>query len=132
MSRRLIIVYNAEAGLLAGVADSLHKIVSPSTYPCQLCAITYGLAAMRRDWRLFLDGLGLALVFHHRADFRAAFPAAADWPLPLVALASGGQLAPLVTAADFAAIADLPRLIAVMRERLGASGIACAGQQLAP
>lgn len=118
MSRRLVIVYNAEAGLLAGVMDSVHKIVSPSTYPCQLCAVTYGLAAMKRDWRAFLDGLGMELVFHHRPDFRTAFPAAADWPLPLVALETNGQLAALVTAADFAAIPDLPALIAVVRDRL--------------
>jgi hypothetical protein len=123
VSRRLVIVYNAQAGLLAGAMDSVHKIVSPSTYPCQLCAVTYGLAAMKRDWRAFLDGLGMETVFHHRPDFRAAFPSAADWPLPLVALETGGQLAPLVTAADFAAIPDLAALIAVVRERLGAQTV---------
>lgn len=118
MSRRLVIVYNANAGLVAGVMDSVHKIVSPSTYPCQLCAVTYGLASMRREWRAFLDGLGMDLLFHHRPDFRAAFPAAADWPLPLVAVETDGGIEQLVTAADFAAIPDLPALIAVVRARL--------------
>ncbi|OSZ72435.1 hypothetical protein CAP39_03595 [Sphingomonas sp. IBVSS1] len=118
MSRRLVIVYNANAGILAGVMDSVHKIVSPSTYPCQLCAVTYGLTSMRREWRAFLDETGLETVFHHRPDFRAAFPHAADWPLPLVAVEDGGQLTQLVTAADFTAIPDLPTLIRVVRERL--------------
>jgi len=54
MSKRLVIVYNANAGLMAGVMDSVHKIVSPSTYPCQLCAVTYGLTSMRKEWRAFL------------------------------------------------------------------------------
>ena len=119
MSRRLVIVYNANAGILAGVMDSVHKIVSPSTYPCQLCAVTYGLTSMRREWRAFLDETGLETIFHHRPDFRAAFPHAADWPLPLVAAEDGGQLTQLVTAADFTAIPDLPTLIRVVRERLG-------------
>ncbi|WP_133064314.1 hypothetical protein [Sandarakinorhabdus cyanobacteriorum] len=118
MSRRLVIVYNANAGILAGVMDSVHKIVSPSTYPCQLCAVTYGLTSMRREWRAFLDETGLETIFHHRPDFRAAFPHAADWPLPLVAAEDGGQLTQLVTAADFTAIPDLPTLIRVVRARL--------------
>lgn len=115
---RLVLVYNAEEGLLAGVMDSVHKLVSPSTYPCQLCAVTYGLTSMKREWRAFLDGLGMDVLFHHRPDFRRAFPAAADWPLPLVAIELDGKLAPLVTADDFAQIPDLPTLIRVMRERL--------------
>lgn len=118
--KRLVIVYNANAGLLAGVMDSVHKIVSPSTYPCQLCAVTYGLTSMRREWRAFLDGLGMELVFHHRPDFRVSFPQAADWPLPLIAVEAGGELRVLVGAADFAGIADVPDLVRVMQSRLAA------------
>jgi hypothetical protein len=118
--RRLVIVYNAEAGIVAGVMDSVHKLVSPATYPCQLCAVTYGLATMKREWRAFLDGLGMELVFHHRPDFRAAYPETADWPLPLVAVEQDGALTPLVDADDFRAIPDLASLIRVVRERLPA------------
>lgn len=116
--KRLVIVYNANAGLAAGVMDSVHKIVSPSTYPCQLCAVTYGLTSMKRDWRVFLDGLGMELVFHHRPDFRQAFPVAAEWPLPLVAVEEGGVLRVLVSAADFVEIADVPALILTLTDRL--------------
>ncbi|MFZ4647496.1 MAG: hypothetical protein ACOYNP_17205 [Gemmataceae bacterium] len=115
--KRLVIVYNANAGIAAGVMDSVHKIVSPSTYPCQLCAVTYGLTSMKRDWRVFLDGLGMELVFHHRPDFREAYPQAADWPLPLVAVEEGGVLRELVSAADFVWITDLASLIGTVRER---------------
>lgn len=118
MRRRLVIVYNANAGLLAGVMDSVHKIVSPSTYPCQLCAVTYDLTSMKREWRVFLDGLGMEALFHHRPDFRTAFPQAADWPLPLIAVEEGGILTPLVSAADFGAIADIPSLIRAVQERI--------------
>lgn len=118
--KRLVIVYNAEAGIAAGVMDSVHKLVSPATYPCQLCAVTYGLVAMKREWRAFLDGLAMEPVFHHRPDFRAAYPQAADWPLPLVAVDADGMLTPLVSAADFAAIPDLATLIATVRARLPA------------
>ena len=115
---KLVIVYNANEGLLAGAMDSLHKLFAPATYPCKLCALTYGLLSMRGEWRRFLDGVGVETIFHHRPDFRTAFPAAADWPLPLIAVEQDGQLAALVSAADFASIADLPQLMAVVSQRL--------------
>lgn len=118
--RRLVIVYNAEAGLAAGVMDSIHKLVSPGTYPCQLCAVTYGLATMKRKWRAFLDGLGMEVLFHHRPDFRAAFPQAADWPLPLIAVETGGVLRPLVDAAELTQAVDLRALMTMVQARLSA------------
>jgi hypothetical protein len=114
----LVIVYNANAGLLAGAMDSIHKLCAPATYPCKLCALTYGLLSMRGEWRRFLDGLGMETIFHHRPDFRAAFPQAADWPLPLIAAKEAGALRVLVSAADFAGIDDLPALMQALQERL--------------
>jgi hypothetical protein len=37
---KLVIVYNANEGLLAGAMDSLHKLFAPASYPCKLCALT--------------------------------------------------------------------------------------------
>lgn len=122
---RFVIVYNANAGLLAGAMNSLHKLFAPATYPCKLCALAFGLAGMRREWRAFLDGLGMEILFHHRPDFRAAFPQPAGWPLPLIAVEQDRQLAELVSAADFANIDDLQQLMAVVARRLlGAAGSA--------
>lgn len=115
---RLVIVYNANAGLLAGAMDSVHKLFAPASYPCKLCALTYGMVSMRGEWRAFLGGLEMETLFHHRPDFRAAFPAAAEWPLPLIAVEQGGQLAIVVSAAEFPGIANLPRLVAIVQERL--------------
>ena len=115
---RLVVVYNANAGLLAGAKDSLHKLFAPATYPCSLCALTYGLIGMRREWRSFLGGIGAACVFHHRPDFRAAYPQAANWPLPLIAIEQDGAIAELITAAELAALPDLAALIALAQARL--------------
>jgi hypothetical protein len=119
VSRRLVLVYNANAGLLAGAMDSLHKLFSPATYPCALCAITYGLVGMKPEWRAWLDGLGMPVLFHHRPDFRAAFPAAADWPLPVVALEQDGQLQLLLGPDDFTGLKSVADLKAALGARLG-------------
>ena len=115
---RLLVAYNAEAGLLAGVLDSVHKLASPATYPCRLCALTYGLVTMDRRWRDWLRRPPLPVVVHHRPDFRAAWPAAANWPLPLVALADGAGLTLLLGPEALADIADAGALIAAIMARL--------------
>ncbi len=117
MRRRLVIAYNANTGLLAGASDYVHKLISPATYPCALCALTYGLVGMRRPWRDFLASTGLPVVFHHRPDFRAAFPAC-DWPLPLLAVAEDDALRLLVGAGEMASLPDLDALIGLTRSRL--------------
>lgn len=115
---RIIIAYNAEAGVLAGVLDSVHKLASPATYPCSLCALTHGILTMDRRWRAWLRAPPLPVVVHHRPDFRAAWPAADAWSLPLVALAQGDRLSPLLGPPELAAIADAGALIAAITARL--------------
>ncbi len=56
---RLIFVYNADSGLLNAVKDAIHKAISPSTYPCRLCGLTFGAVRMKSAWKEFIDGLGL-------------------------------------------------------------------------
>ena len=69
---RLLMIYNADGGLFAMVSDAVHKVLSPSTYPCSLCAITYGATRMKSEWRAYIERLPLAVTFHHRDDFAGA------------------------------------------------------------
>jgi len=79
----LIFVYNADSGLLNMAADYVHKIFSPSTYGCNLCAVTFGNTGMKGEWREFVAHLGVPAEFLHRDEFLehynlkdAKFPAA--------------------------------------------------------
>jgi hypothetical protein len=85
---RLLLVYNADGGLLNALKDALWKITSPATYPCSLCAITYGAVSMHPKWKRFLESLPLEVVFHHRDDFAAAYPGHGI-ALPAIAIAFG-------------------------------------------
>ncbi|MGI8952546.1 MAG: hypothetical protein ACR2FN_13295 [Chitinophagaceae bacterium] len=49
----LIFVYNADADLFSTLTDFAHKILSPSTYQCKLCALTYGNISMKQEWKFF-------------------------------------------------------------------------------
>lgn len=118
---KIIFVYNAEAGFLNGMMDSVHKIVSPSTYECSLCAITHGSFTMDRAWRDYLRGLPLETVFHHRKDFRAAYPAA-EFALPAILLEKDGKVTELVDAAGLKAQSDVNGLIKALDGALANAG----------
>lgn len=114
----LIFVYNARGGVISALGDMVHKIVSPATYPCSLCALTYGAVSMQGEWRRFLDGTGLPTLFLYRDEFRGELDDR-DLALPVILL--GGEAGPpavLVSAAELDALPHLPALIALVEARL--------------
>ena len=122
MTARLVLVYNADAGIVAGLFDLAHKLVSPATYPCSLCGVTYGSFGMHRQWRDYLSSLTVPVAFFHRPDFHAAFPAFADEPLPLVARDDGGVLTIWLDAAALMSLTTVDALIAALTLRIDAAG----------
>ena len=118
MSQRLIFVYNADGGGLAGLKDMFHKILSPSTYQCSLCAVTYGATSMQPQWREFIQKLPVPVDFLHRDEFIRDYPQWARHPLPAVyTVGEDGALTPLIETPEMEA-ADLNGLMELVRQRL--------------
>ena len=69
----LVFVYNADSGLFSAMGDVVHRIISPQTYPCNLCAITYSISGMRREWAKFLHSLDTPFEFLHRDELKARY-----------------------------------------------------------
>lgn len=61
MPPQLVFVYNADSGLFNTVTDIAHKIISPSTYSCQLCTLTHSYFSVKKDWTDFLAELDARL-----------------------------------------------------------------------
>lgn len=112
----VLFVYNADSGLFSTLADIGHKLFSPTTYPCSLCAITHGLLAERAAWRAFIEGLGTPCEFLHRDQFRARFPDV-QATLPAIFRLRDKQLRPCADAAAIAACAGLADLKILIRQR---------------
>lgn len=104
----LVFVYNADSGPLNALLDFGHKIVSPSTYPCSLCALTYGTFGMRREWREFTRSLGHPLEFLHADELRERY-GPQQTALPAVFM-RGAKLEPLLTKADLDRFTSLNEL----------------------
>ena len=69
---KLIFVYNADSGLKNLIIDIAHKILSPSTYDCKLCDITFGTFTENNEWKRFrqkLESDNVQLEFLHKDEF---------------------------------------------------------------
>lgn len=64
----LVFVYNADSGLVNTLLDIGHKIVSPQTYNCNLCALTHSTFSIRSEWKDFIEQLGVPVEFLHRDE----------------------------------------------------------------
>ena len=111
--RALVFVYNADSGVFNTLADAAHKIFSPQTYQCNLCALTHSAVGMRREWRRFLDGLDTPLEFLHADELKARY-GVAGIPLPAVFQRDGEKVEVLLSADAINAcrtLEELKRLI---------------------
>lgn len=93
---RIIAVYNADTGLIEALMHAVHKAVRPETYPCSLCALTYGAVSMRGDWKRFWQNLDASVDFYHRDDFSEDFPelgtgGTREVALPVILISEAGE-----------------------------------------
>lgn len=121
MHDRLLMIYNADGGLVSGALDLLHKTFSPSTYACRLCDLTYGNFGMKRDWRATIEALPLPVTFLHKDEWLAAYPGNPA-PLPAILRERPTGLETLVSADDFAGVHTLEALQALLASRLSLNG----------
>lgn len=117
MDSTLVFVYNADSGIFTGLLDWAHKILSPQTYACNLCAITYDNLGMRREWRDFLKRLPVPVEFLHRDELRARY-GIADADLPAVYRRQGDRLERWISAAEINACRSLEALQELISSRV--------------
>ena len=116
----LVLIYNADSGLFNGLADIAHKLFSPSTYACQLCALTHGHFGMRREWRAFLSSLDCDLEFLHADEARKSVEFASI-TLPAIIRRLGPKSGVLLSAGDIASCNGLGDLRARMESAFNRS-----------
>jgi hypothetical protein len=68
-SKHLVFVYNADSGMFNTLTDIAHKVFSPKTYECNLCAISHSYLSERSEWKDFIEELGVECEFLHRDEF---------------------------------------------------------------
>ncbi|MBI2326740.1 GTPase [Candidatus Curtissbacteria bacterium] len=80
----LIFVYNADSSPFVQVKDLIHKSVSPKTYGCRLCSLTFGTFYQKQQWSEFIKTLGIEAKFLHKDKFISTYPTQKSNMLPAV------------------------------------------------
>ena len=65
-NQNLIFVYNAKSGGLNAVLDYVHKMVSPDTYDCNLCKLTYDNFGQIKKWSDFLTSSNISVDYYYK------------------------------------------------------------------
>jgi hypothetical protein len=66
---KLILVYNANSGAVSAMLESAHKLLSPNTYDCKLCDLTFGIFSENKHWKAFRETSDIEMVFLHKDEF---------------------------------------------------------------
>jgi hypothetical protein len=113
----LIFVYNARSGAFNAVFDAVHKKVSPNTYKCNLCKITYGITKMDKDWKKFIQNLKLPVEFLHKDEFKKKF----DYKnpkFPAVFLKNEHKIKQLISAAEINKSKSVDDLVKLVEDKI--------------
>ncbi|MGD2116886.1 MAG: hypothetical protein PVG66_00875 [Chromatiales bacterium] len=112
----LVFVYNADSGRINAWLDTAHKILSPSTYDCRLCQLTYGLVQEKTAWKQFRQQYPGQIRFLHKDEFEQQYGQKMSYPVVL--RDDDGALQVLLSREDFSRIDNLQQLIDQLDTRL--------------
>ena len=115
--RELCFVYNAQSGVAHAFLDYVHKIVSPDTYACSLCSVTYGNLGMHREWANYLRKLPFKTRFFYKDTLPEHLEKAA---LPAAYIVENNTWTNVIGPDEMDAATDLDALIALCNRSLAA------------
>jgi len=116
----LVFVYNADSGIFSGIKDLVHKSVSPKTYGCNLCGLTFGGISMKQEWKEFIKNLPIKVAFLHMDKFIKTYPQLASVSFPVVFKKEGKTLKEFISPDEInkqKSLEDLKKLVNTALEK---------------
>ncbi|EDP72417.1 hypothetical protein FBALC1_14987 [Flavobacteriales bacterium ALC-1] len=114
---KLLFIYNANSGKLNALFDAGHKLFSPTTYMCSLCALTYDTFTENTTWKTFREESDLEMVFYHKDEFEKTF-SNVKMIYPAVLKLEGNQLTTVLNNDVLNEIKNVETLIDRLKSRL--------------
>ena len=112
---QLIFVYNADSGIINLLKDAMHKMLRPETYPCSLCALTYGAVSEKRIWREFRKNDTREMLFLHKDEFEAEYSERYEYPVVLEQKMSSKDTQNLSVVFDWKTLNDFQSVDSLIR-----------------
>ena len=118
-SQKLIFIYNADSGLRNKVVDTVHKIMSPLTYNCNLCSLTFDMFTENKVWKRFRKENQYEMEFLHKNEFKRRYASKFGYKFsyPIVLVTSANSFEILIGTEELNAIGNVEDLIIVIRNR---------------
>ena len=117
MKKKIIFVYNADSDFFSSVSDFAHKIISPGTYKCNLCKITYGNLGAKKKWKEFVSGLKFETEFLHKDEFVKKY-GMKKFGLPAIYIEETRKLKLVVSSKEINSIKNLDGMIKLVKKKL--------------
>ena len=117
----LIFVYNAKSGMVNELLDFAHKIVSPSTYNCNLCAISYGNFTMKKKWSDYISSLPVRSTFTYKD--KVSEYGYNNIELPSIIFRNGSRSKVIISSEEINKLKKIDQLINILSDRLKDQGM---------
>lgn len=117
MDKELIFVYNAAGDPFSLVIGYLHKKISPDTYKCNLCKLTYSVT-MDPVWKEYIESLQYKVTFLHSDQFKLKYREYKETPLPTVFLRDEKGMRVIVSQSEMQQPKNINELIYLMKTKL--------------
>ena len=114
--QQLIFVYNAHSDLISTVTDFAHKLLSPATYSCNLCTLTYGNFTVKQEWKFFTESLSIKAVFLYKDEFKNQYKIQS--PLPAVFISMNGIVKVLISKQEIESCKSLEELKELVNQKI--------------
>ena len=110
LMNHLIFVYNANSGAINAILHTAHKLIDPTTYNCNLCALTHGTFTENPIWTHFKEALHINMKFYHLDEFEIHYPES-RYDYPVILKEYNGDLQVLMSAHEINEIKSVDELI---------------------
>ena len=113
----IVFIYNAKSGTVNSLIDWAHKIISPDTYECSLCSLTYDNFGKRVEWSTFLREIKVKSSFIYK-DHVMDNQKLKDVSLPCAYLKKSNDIKLLISSDEMNTYKNLEELIVSLRKKL--------------
>ena len=116
--KKLIFIYNASDDALSVSFDFIHKIVSPDTYQCSLCKVTYGNVSMHNEWKEYIEILPYEIDFLYKNNYNQFHPNLFVDEFPIAYKYDGKSYQEFISKKEFDLCENLDDLIKIMNQKI--------------
>ena len=120
MSKKILFIYNANSDTGSKLFDFAHKIISPATYDCALCSLTFGSFTENKQWKAFREQLlakGYELEFLYKDEFQKSYKSKFGhaYTYPIILAETPHDLEVLVTTEKLNGFETVEELVAAVQ-----------------